>query len=613
MTETPDSHASTETPEPSNPRPVASPEGGEVSGFSLRQSLDLGPTTAFMAGLFVLGFVVFFPSIRAPLLLDDYIHRAMAHGVFPAPRGPFDLYDFVSFRDRSVLVDRGILPWWTDPSLEIRFFRPLSSLLLYVDHRTMGTSPFLLHIHSFLWWMLAVLGARGLFSRFLPPRVVLIATTVFALAPCHAVPLAWLANREALVSLAFGLSALGKYEDFRASRSLRDGLFAAILFSLALLAGEYTLLMVGYVGALELYRAPKESPARRATGLAPFVLPVIGYLVARNVLGYGTAGSAVYSDPTREPLLYVTQAPRRIFTLAADAWLSLDQATIGASVSTWTLVFVVLVGVLFVGKPVKEAIFSRDDRSRRFLLALLLGSFASFLPILAVVPSPRLLGTAMVGVAAIVAVVLDHVWISPTPANGHTAIGERTAAAALAFGFFHLVHAPINSWVSASIVQKGAVRFAYYATKLGGHLAERPDAEVIVARNLGTSTLFVPFAVTPNGAPPAKWRTLAETGHMLVNREDERTFTLTVPEGASVFPIGRGNLFRPQHATLAPGAVLVGQRMRAEILAVNEGGPSKVRFIFDVAPDEAIWISETSKGFPETPPPEPGFGAPFDP
>ena len=35
-----------------------------------------------------------------------------------------------------------------------------------------------------------------------------LATVVFALAPCHMMPLAWLANREALVSFTFGLLGL---------------------------------------------------------------------------------------------------------------------------------------------------------------------------------------------------------------------------------------------------------------------------------------------------------------------------------------------------------------------------------------------------------------------
>lgn len=603
----------------------------------VRDVLDRGPNRAFLLGLFVVGFVVFFPSIRTPYLLDDYLHRAMANGVFPAHRGPFDLYDFVSGRDRALLLERGILPWWTDPALEIRFFRPLSSLLLYADHRALGAYPILLHAHSFLWWMLAVLSVRGLLLRFFSPRIVLVATTVFALSPCHVLPLAWLANREALVSLTFGLTALGSYEDFRSKPSVRGALFTALLFSLALLAGEYALLMTGYVGALELFRhRESETPKRRVAGLLPFVVPVVTYLGVRRSLGYGTAASGFYSDPSRDPRLYFTDAPRRLLTLLADAWFSLDGEALRSSTPLWALVLGVMLAIAFFAKPVKTALAAQDDRAKRFGYALLLGSSVSLVPVLAVVPSPRLLGAAMVGIAAIVAIVLDHAWLSvpasededneattddagsdgaPVPArkrSGHAPRGELTAAAALAIGFFHLVHAPVTAWVSARSIQKGAIRFAFYAGKLQKRIAERPDAEVIVMRGLG-SAFFLPFAVTEGGAPPKRWRILAHTGHVLATRDDEHTLTLTVPEEASVFPIGHGNLFRTHDAKVSTGTVIVGQRMKAEVLSGGDDGPRKVRFTFDEPPDDAIWISETSKGFPETPVPEPGFGAPFDP
>ena len=60
---------------------------------------------------------------------------------------------------------------------------------------------------------------------------------IFALAPCHAVPLAWLANRYALITLCFGTWALGAYLRWREGRALRDAALAALLFILALGGG----------------------------------------------------------------------------------------------------------------------------------------------------------------------------------------------------------------------------------------------------------------------------------------------------------------------------------------------------------------------------------------
>ena len=170
-----------------------------------------------------LGFLLFLPGLASPYWLDDYVHRSMVRGTFPSQRSPFDLYNFVSSEDRDLLVDTGVLPWWTHPRLTIRFFRPLSSVLRWLDF-TITDLPAVHHVHSLVWWVAAVLGARALYKRWLGPRAALLATIVFALAPCHAVPLSWLANREVLITLTFGTFALAALTRLREGGRLRDGL-----------------------------------------------------------------------------------------------------------------------------------------------------------------------------------------------------------------------------------------------------------------------------------------------------------------------------------------------------------------------------------------------------
>src|SRR5262245_57004599 len=67
------------------------------------------------------GLIVFLPAIRAPLFRDDYLHAAMVDGTFPVKRSAFDLYAFVDDGDRAALYERGLLPWWSDARLTIRF------------------------------------------------------------------------------------------------------------------------------------------------------------------------------------------------------------------------------------------------------------------------------------------------------------------------------------------------------------------------------------------------------------------------------------------------------------------------------------------------------------
>ncbi|HMY20284.1 MAG TPA: acetyl-CoA hydrolase/transferase C-terminal domain-containing protein, partial [Polyangium sp.] len=46
--------------------------------------------------LLLAGLVIYYPTLRSPFLLDDYLHAAMVDGTFPCKRGIFDLYDFVN-------------------------------------------------------------------------------------------------------------------------------------------------------------------------------------------------------------------------------------------------------------------------------------------------------------------------------------------------------------------------------------------------------------------------------------------------------------------------------------------------------------------------------------
>ena len=494
----------------------------------------------FLVFLVLGGAVVFSPSLRSAYLLDDYLHASMIAGAYPAPRGPFDLYNFVSDADRDVLVERGMLPWWSDPRLTIRFFRPLSSALVWAEHRALGDAgggrraTLLLHLHSLAWWAAVVLAARALFRRLLAPRPAWIATVVYALAPCHALPLAWLANREVLVSLAFGIPALGAYLRWRETWRLRDGALAALLFGLSMLGGEYALCLAGYVIAIEIGARrvvttgdAAQSPesldlGERIVGLLPFAVPAAAYLLVRRALHYGTLGSGFYTDPFREPVSFVLSAPRRITTLLLSAWFSLDHETLGPDTPWWVIALAGIGGAALLVRPLRGVVARLDEPQRRAAAWLLPGSVLALGPVLAVVPSPRLLGAAMLGVSAAVAWLLDHVWYpgSPpgSPPGSHTmgsansdasgpvgAVGDRGAAlagfAALVVGFAQLVHGPATSWLVGRHFERSAAAFAEHAASLRARLDDPASAEVLVLRGMGGS-FFLPFALGHHGAPP---------------------------------------------------------------------------------------------------------------
>lgn len=573
------------------------------------------------AALLLLGAVVYLPALRSPFLFDDYLHASMVDGTFPAPRSPFDLYDFVADTDRAALLAQGILPWWSDPRLVIRFFRPLSSALLWADHRLLGNHPFLLHLHSFAWWAAALLAVRALFKLSLPPRVALMATIIFALAPAHTLPLGWLANREALISLTFGTLALTELLRSREDGGLGHAAAATGLFGLALLGGEYAFCFAGYVLALEL-SARGRSLARRALGLATFGLPAAIYLSVRTALRYGTVGSGFYQDPFGEPLAFLQKTPHRLASLLLEGWLAMDSETL-RNVPRWLIFACALVAVAVVVVPLRRTYAALDARERALATWMFLGSLLAMTPVLAVVPSPRLLGASLLGIAACVALVLDRAWFpvrggppldedGPPPPRSRAA--ELTGLVALALGFAHFVHGPVTSWLTGREFRASSGEFAARARELGARLPELASTELGVVRG-SVGGFFLPFALDQRGVLPARWRILSETRHVLVLRRGPRTLELVAPKDRGLFSLSRGDLFRSESSRLAVGDEFDLPGMRVTVLENGDDGPRSARFEFDRDIDAPpfAWIAEEHDGFPLVELPKVGFGKPFDP
>jgi hypothetical protein len=564
--------------------------------------------------LLVGGALLFSPALLAPLFLDDHLQGAMVEGTFPAHRNPFDLYAFVDDGDRAALTARGLLPWWTDPKLTIRFFRPLSSAMLWVDHRVLSHAALPMHLHSLAWWGAAVLAARSLFRRLLPSRVALFATVIFALAPCHALPLAWVANRETLVSLVFGALALGAQARWRDDRRPRDAAIAGALFALGMLAGgEYALCFGGYVVAMDVGRRG-ESLTRRLSGWAPFVVPALTYLAVRGALGYGTAASGFYSDPVREPAAFLANAPWRAVALLATGWLTLDSEQWRLGVSRWLLTGIVIGSAAGLVVPIRRALAALEPRHRATLIWLLLGSLLALVPTLAVVPARRLLGVSMLGIAAVAALLLDRAWFprADEPGASRGLAASVASLAALGLGFAHLVHGPGTSWLVSELHRSDAADFDSRVAWIRGRVGHPAQAKLGVMR--GTAgVFFAPFALDRRGVTPARWQVLTQAGHVLALRRDTYTLELVATQGRGLYPIGERNLYRSADSPLHAGDEIVVPGLRVTILEAGPAGPRAARFVFDEDPTTLVWLSETFEATKEVELPPVDFGAPFDP
>lgn len=282
-------------------------------------------------GLALLAVVLCAPSLQNGLFLDDHIHGASLSHPPDLPQihtTPDLLFSFVSDKRDFLLDDK---PWWTSDDLKLSFWRPLAGLSHWLDHRLWPESPFLMHLHSLLWLGLTAFLATLAFARFLAPGPDLqsgrpspawvpgLAALLFAVDEVHAWPAMWIANRNALLSMAFGLAALIAHD-----RDRRDGWAAGVWVApvcllLAVLAGESAVACGAYLVAYALFLDPKAG-LHGLRALWPTATVGALWLLAYKLQGFGARGSASYVDPLTDPLRFADALVERVPILVLGLW-----------------------------------------------------------------------------------------------------------------------------------------------------------------------------------------------------------------------------------------------------------------------------------------------------
>ena len=538
----------------------------------------------------------------------------MVKGRYPGVHSPWTLYDLVGDDNREALFDRGFLPWWTDPRLTVRFLRPLSSLLLYCAHRWLGAWPFAMHLQSFAWWIVAVLAARALFRRCVAPRPAAFATVIFALAPCHGMPLGWLANSEALMALALGTLGLTSMLRWRDEGGTRWGASSLAAFSLALAAGEYGLCCAGYVVAFA-FSAPKGAP-RRWRSVFLFALPAAGYLAARHTLGCGASASGFYQDPLQDTWLFLRHVPWRFVALVLMGWF-LQQGS-----AAWRLVgdanwpsVASLIALLTIGGVVLVHVTRQiAPDARKTTWTFVAGSFLSLCPLFSVLPALRLLGVPMLGIAPVVGVVLDAAW-SGRKTQARSGMDWLTAVTAVLLGLAHLIYAPGLAWSNARQIRNHAIGFANRTAQLARHFEGRPSAEVVDLLGFD-DVFFYGFGLEALGIHDARWNVLSHTDHLLCLRHDTSTIDFVVRPGAGIYPAAYGDLYRSEAHPVQNGETFVMSGYFVTVVDADRFGPRRARFQFptDLDDPRRVWVSERRPtDFVDANLPKVGLGMPFDP
>jgi hypothetical protein len=396
----------------------------------------------------IIGFALLLsaPSLFTGLVADDYIHELMLRdhpGIAGYSFRPFDLFAFANgdpVRTQQ-LIDEGVFPWWSDPRVVLSFLRPITSATHYLDHLLWPNSPALAHAQSLAWFALLLLVVGTIYRRFMgSPWLAGLALLLYAVDDARATTVAWIANRNAIVALSLGFSALIAYDKWR-----RDGVRAAawlgpLAIGAGLLAGESALLVGAYLFAYALFLDEDGVWWRRVLRLWPYAVVVVVWRSVYAHLGYGSTGSGIYFDPARDPLGFLEAATSRFPVLLvgqfavppADLW---DLYPLIFPPGRWAVM--VVAAAVIATLAVLIAPLFRSDRGVRFWVV---GCSLSTLLMCTTFPHDRLLTGLGVGAMALVA----HVLASVVELR-HPLRGRFVTAATGALFFVHLVLAPLLS------------------------------------------------------------------------------------------------------------------------------------------------------------------------
>ncbi len=377
------------------------------------------------------------PAIEIGFFLDDYIHQAALTQPEALPQvhaSPGRLFEFVSEEQNALAA---FLPWWSSKDLKLAFWRPLSGAGHWLDHHLWPHSPRLMHVHSLLWLGLTVIAAAVAFRRILGAGtwVAGLAGLLFAVDDLHAWPAMWIANRNALLSVAFGLLSLIAYDSWRRQGKIQGAWATPCFLLLAVLSGESAVACGGYLlaYALVLDTGPW---TRRLVALLPSAAVGLIWLTVYKLQGFGARGSSAYLDPLTDPLRFLGGLFDRIPILMLGIWTPIPaDIYLQTSIDGQRLVWTLAVGVLLLGAGICAPLLLKDPRAQFCALGLA----GSLIPAAIILPMNRQLLFAGFGAAGLLALFVEHVSKRNTNAPFRTPM-QAMAAFLLAI---HLMLAPL--------------------------------------------------------------------------------------------------------------------------------------------------------------------------
>jgi hypothetical protein len=535
----------------------------------------------FPPAVAVLSALLMISALAGGWQLDDYFQRATILGYGDSK----PIQTFVQYIDRLHnlrQMDSGTLPWWGSLDLHQAFLRYASTLTMLLDYRLWPNHPALMHLHSLLWLSAAVLAAAFLYREVLGATWIAgLAALMYALDGAHAVPAAYLANRNALIACCFGFLSLLAFVRWRKLGHRRTRWLSVLMLALSLSAGEMGLATAAYLLSYGL-TVDRDGIRARLMRLLPHGGVLGAWALIYRLGNFGSQGSGFYLDPLHNPLGFAVSFCQRAAFLLMGQWtpipaeMSMAYAP-GTSaffhMSVFSFVVAAIVAALFIPLVVR-------DRVARFWG---LGALLSLIPIAAVGPENRLLGFVGLGSMALLAQLTQALFADSFVASVPRVWKGFAWAATLILLLIHLIAAPLL----------GIARIAYQAnvsSRMMRAMASVPSDPRIESEDLvlinPPDHIYLVTAIwsvkrLENLPMPRHLRALSSGGTLEVTRVGPSSLRVRFLGG--FFPTAFSRFVRSQNDRFSPGQhfELPGLSIVVEALDA-QGDPEQVLYEFPV-------------------------------
>ncbi len=533
----------------------------------------------------VLAMVLALPSLRVGRQVDDLLHQLKMVGSSRYPDIPAPSFDLFMFLDgdpeRTMrLVDAGDAPWWTVPELKAAFWRPVTVLTHWLDYRLWPDSPVLMHAHSILWFGAGVFVVALFYRRMMGGTWVAgLAALLFAIDDAHGMPVGFIANRNTLIAVVFGILALLSHDRWRRDGWRYGALSGPVFLALSLLAKEAGVAIAAYLFAYAVFL--DRAPWRRSLfALWPYAVVVVLWRVVWSYLGYGLWGLGPYVDPLAEPLRYLSAFVLRAPILLLGQWAlpPSDITLLLDSNGRWVL-WVIAVVFLAVLTAIMVPLFRQDRLARFWAMGMLLSIF----PPCTTFISDRTLFFVGLGATGLLARFFGLVYGQVADRPVHVAWRIPAKVLVGLFVFAHGIVAPIvfSLRASAPVGPKRFLDQCLVSAPLDDSV-EQQDV-VIVNPPVVMYAMYMSIIRELNGLPiPRRTRILAPgfTG-VTFHRPDERT--LVVRPHGGFLEWEADQLMRGLHLPLELGEHIKLTGLTIEITALTaDRRPAEAAFTFDV-------------------------------